>query len=217
MKRSIIFLWLALALVLATANGARAWPDRAPDKATISGPGVEGEVAITDAETLNALKLGATEDFAGGSLPAQKFISAYVVRRWFDGGNFEYGRLTYYPMPRDSRGNQLRGYVYFEDGAQVQGQSPYNKRWFYATVEGDTALKKLLTRLGVALPDTNVDTSSEPVKEAPVGPGTGASNVTPSQQPSAGPFANAVLGAEIAVALIAGAGVLLLLRARAGR
>ena len=217
MKRSIILLWLALVLVLATANRAHAWPDRAPDKATISGPGIEGEVAITDAETLNALKLGAAEDFAGGSIPAPKFISAYVVRRWFDGGNFEYGRLTYYPMPRDSRGNQLRGYVFFEDGAQVQGQSPYNRRWFYATAEGDTTLKKLLTRLGVALPDRNVDTPSEPMKEAPAGPGTGASSVTPSQQPPAGPFASAVLAAEILIALIAGAGVLYFLRARAGR
>ena len=212
MKRSIILLWLALVLVLATANRAHAWPDRAPDKATISGPGIEGEVAITDAETLNALKLGAAEDFAGGSIPAQKFISAYVVRRWFDGGNFEYGRLTYYPMPRDSRGNQLRGYVFFEDGAQVQGQSPYNRRWFYATAEGDTALKKLLTRLGVALPDANGDAGSDlPAK------GSSLVEVTSSVKGPDGSYSNLILAAEILIALGAGAGVLYFLRARAGR
>lgn len=212
MIKSISSLLLAIGLMLMTATLTRAWPEEAPVKATIRGQGIEGEVQITDAEALNALKLGATEDFAHGPIPMPKYANAYVIRRWFYGGGFEFGQITYYPMPRDSRGNQLRGYVFFEDGPQIEGHTSYDKKWFYATPEGDAALKKLLTRLGVALPDANGSAAPEPPARDS-SPAEGA----PSAKGPADSYSTWLLAAEILIALGAGASVLLFLRARAGR
>ena len=204
---SALFIILMLGV---TATIARAWPDQVPTKATISGPGIEGEVQITDVETLKALKLGTSEDFSRGAILAPKVTDGYKIRRWFDDGTFEFGHLTYYPMPNDANGNELIGYVYFQDGRPMEGNTPYNQKWFHATKVGDAALKKLLIRLGVTLPGNAGSTIPVMHNPEPVAPVT-----TSSAQTNSDPFANARLGVEIVVALGAGIGVWILLRRHA--
>ena len=137
---------LLAALLAATTSVARAWPDQPPDKAFISGPGIKGDVEITDKETLTALKLGAIEDFSQGTI-AKPNVSGegYKITRYFYGATFNFATLHYYPDPSGGR-----GYVFFEDGPGLSGDhTAYNGHWFYATPEGDAAMQRLLNQLGV--------------------------------------------------------------------
>ena len=65
MKKTIIALAGVMVFLLAMTGVALAWPNQAPDRATISGPGLKGEIEITDKEVLAALKLGVFEDLEG--------------------------------------------------------------------------------------------------------------------------------------------------------
>ncbi len=134
-------------LLLATATLALAWPEQPPDKATISGPGLKGEVQITDKQVLQTLKLGTLEDLNSASSPIAQGVPGYTIKRWFYGGTFDFARLTYYPMPQGQR-----SYLYWEDGRQMSGDhTPYHKRWVYATATGDAVMQGFLTSLGVSL------------------------------------------------------------------
>jgi len=142
MRHSRLFsMALALGLAAATALPALAWPDQPPDFATIAGPGIVGEVKITDASLLASLALGAVEDFGTGPLAAApKVGEGYVITRYFYGGTFNFARLTYYPAAAGAP-----GYVYFEDGPQLEGShTPYDGRWLYVTASGAAALQKIL-------------------------------------------------------------------------
>jgi hypothetical protein len=152
MKRSRPFsLILALALAAATATVtaglALAWPDQPPDRATISGPGIDGTVEITDPKALAALKLGAMEDLNAGPIaPPRVTGDGYTITRYFDGGTFNFASLRYYPSATG------QGYLYFEDGPQLQGNhTPFNGKWLAATPSGDAAMKQVLNNLGVSL------------------------------------------------------------------
>jgi hypothetical protein len=61
-----------LVLVFLTTGQVLAWPAEPPAKATISGPGLPGEVPITDKKILAALQLGVLEDFDQGIIPTPK-------------------------------------------------------------------------------------------------------------------------------------------------
>lgn len=133
--------------VLLTTGFRLAWPDQPPDRATISGPGIAGVVEITDRNMLDALKLGAFEDFDTGSITAPSVSGeGYQITRYFYGGTFNFGGLIYYPPTA----NAPRGVMQFNDGPQLEGNhTPYNGRWLYATPQGDTAMQKLLVDLNV--------------------------------------------------------------------
>src|SRR5919108_5584670 len=97
----------AIALLTLPAYLALAWPNQPPDKATISGPGLKGEVEITDKAALAALALGTMEDFKQGPIAAPQVGEGYVITRYFYGGTFNFARLHYYPNPSG------RSYLYW--------------------------------------------------------------------------------------------------------
>lgn len=133
---------LAAALVLIAAPLAFAWPDQPPDSAWISGPGLAGEVAITDPAVLSALRLGGIEDF-GAFVPEPASQVRYVIHRLFYDNSFDFGVLTY--VPADG------GYVRFDDGADLSGDhTVYNGHWFRVTAQGQQALTGLLARVAPA-------------------------------------------------------------------
>ena len=142
----VLALALAAATAAVTAGPALAWPDTPPDRATISGPGLAGTVEITDLAALKALKLGAMEDLNAGPIAAPHVTGdGYTITRYF-GGDFTFASLRYYP---EANG---QGYVYWQDGAKLEGsQTPFNNQWLAATPAGDAAMKQLLSRLGVSL------------------------------------------------------------------
>src|SRR5262245_25443732 len=147
-----------LVLFLLTTGVAFAWPDTPPDKATISGPGLAGEVTITDKESLAAQRLGALEDFDQGVIPPPSVGAGYIVTRYFYNGSFNFAQLHYYPSTAG-----LRGYIYFDDGPDLRGDhTPYHQKWLYATAQGDAAMQRLLTQLGATRQgSTNAESTSQ--------------------------------------------------------
>lgn len=144
--RLLYALFLVGTLLALTTATALAWPETPPDKVTISGPGLKGEVEVTDQEILAALSLGAIEDFKQGSIAEPKVGQGYQITRYFYDASFDFGRLRYYPNATSEP-----GYIFFEDGPDLDGdQSQYHSKWFYATPQGDRAMKSVLTGLGIS-------------------------------------------------------------------
>ena len=147
MKKTIIALAGVTVFFLATTGVALAWPNQPPDHATISGPGLKGEIEIADKEVLAALKLGVFEDLASPQREAPPVRGeAYTIRRWFYGGEFNFATLHYYPDP--AGGN---GYVLWDDGPDLTGNhTEYNGQWLPVTPKGEAAMRKLLVSLDIS-------------------------------------------------------------------
>ncbi len=143
----------ALVLMVAWLFAARpafAWPDQPPEHATLSGPGLKGEIEITDQDSLVSLRLGGLEDFDRGVLAAPPPMSGegYQITRYFYDGTFNFAHLTYYPDPAGGP-----GYVHWQDGPDLSGDhTPYDGQWLYATPAGEAALKRLLAGLSASPP-----------------------------------------------------------------
>ncbi len=155
MKKILVAATLVGVLLLTVTGIAFAWPDQPPDRATISGPGLNGEIEITDKDVLAALKLGVFEDLEGPQLEAPQVSGeGYTIRRWFYGGEFNFATLHYYPDPVG--GN---GYIRWDDGPDLTGDhTEYNGQWLRVTPKGETVMRKLLSSLGVSL-----DTRPQPL------------------------------------------------------
>jgi len=137
-------------LAVATTTLALAWPDQPPERAVISGPGITGVAEVTDEQALTVFRLGTLEGF--GSYGAHPSVtppvdSGYRIVRFFDGGEFDFARLTYYPDPSGGRGR-----VYFEDGPMLEGDhTAYDERWLFVKPESEKRLQALLRLLGAGL------------------------------------------------------------------
>ncbi|MBI3242064.1 MAG: hypothetical protein HYZ49_07210 [Chloroflexi bacterium] len=138
-----ILLVLAVLLLPAT-HLALAWPDQPPDAAFISGPGIAGQIEITDKAVLRVLRLGGVEDFAGGPVAEPAAGNYYTITRYFYDGEFNFGVLTYAATPAGS-------YIRFDDGPDLSGNhTEFNGKWFRVTNEGETAIQNLLQTMGVS-------------------------------------------------------------------
>lgn len=158
-KRFGLIFGAAYLLLFLTAARVDAWPNLPPNEATISGPGLQDNVKITAPEVLQILRLGGLEDMSEGVIPKPVVLGeGYKIIRYFEGGDFRFADLTYYP-----NATATRSVVYWEDGPQFQGDhSRYHKQWLYATAQGDAVMQKYLTGLGVKLP-----TAAAPVPATP--------------------------------------------------
>jgi hypothetical protein len=134
--------------LISTTSVALAWPESPPERATISGPGLAGEVEVTDKELLAALSLGTFENFEKGPISTPKVGEGYQITRYFYDASFNFGRLHYYRNPTGGP-----GYIFFEDGPDLVGNhTMYDRKWFYATAQGDKAVQRLLKSLDVLPP-----------------------------------------------------------------
>ena len=170
MKKTILALTSVLVFLLTTTGVALAWPNQPPDRATISGPSLKGEVEITDKDVLAALKLGMFEELAGPQRAAPPVSGeGYTIKLWFYGGEFNFATLHYYPDP--AGGN---GYVRWDDGPDLTGNhTEFNGQWLRVTPRGEAAMRKLLLGLGVSLavkpqPLSSTSISAIDVAAAPV-------------------------------------------------
>lgn len=148
---------LLLTLLVSTAMYAvaLAWPDQPPVKAYISGPGIEGQLQITDSDVLETLRLGELEDLGWGLVNKPPLSGdGFKIIRYFDDGSFRFADLTYYANPKG-----LRSYVYWEDGPMLQGShTPYNRQWLYTNEKGNAALIAYLQKIGARV-DSAVDSA----------------------------------------------------------
>lgn len=131
---------VAIVLVLGVISGARAWPDLPPTKAFMSGPGIKGQVEITDPVVLATLRLGSFEDLTTGAIQSPNVAGdGYDITRYFD-GDFNFAELLYYPGS-----NGAKSYVYWKDGVELSGDhTPFNNQWLYVTAQGDEVMQKFL-------------------------------------------------------------------------
>lgn len=150
-----IALLCTMLVVLVTYTVALAWPDQPPVKAYISGPGIEGQLQITDTDVLETLRLGTLEDLSWGLVKKPRITGeGFKIIRYFDDGNFRFADLTYYANP-----NGTRSYVYWEDGPMLEGDhTPYHRQWLYTNPHGDVTLMAFLAKQGVRV-DWPIDPS----------------------------------------------------------
>lgn len=142
MPRKIVTVLVSAGLLLLGAVSlVQAWPDLPPARAYISGPGLQGQVQITDSHVLEILRLGGLEDFGKGALPApQAGGQPYKIIRYFEGGSFQMGDLTYY-----MRTDGAPGVVYFQDGPMINGdRTPFNNQWFATVPQSDQILQQFI-------------------------------------------------------------------------
>ena len=138
--------WSILLLAVGMLLGAPAALAKGPpDKAVISGPGIAGEIAVTDAAALSDMGLGALEDFQRPLDAPPQTAAGYQIDRFFRSGEtFQpFDRVVYYPPARGERGR-----IFYAGMAVVgYGSSEYDGKWFQATTAGDAAMQALLGRL----------------------------------------------------------------------
>lgn len=166
-KKSTLAVTMAVLMVFGAVSLTLAWPDMPPAKAFISGPGIEGQLQITDQTVLNVLQLGSTEDIKAGTIQKPSVLgNGFKIVRYFDGGGFHFGDLVYYPSTEGAR-----SVVYFEDALNGNdGPSPLHKKWLYATANGDAVLKGYLKGIGATVSDAktapviSVDTAKVDVR-----------------------------------------------------
>lgn len=113
------------------------------NKIVITGPGVEGELEITDQETLNSLSMTRLEDFLHGQLENPPLVGdeGYEMTRYFETGPEQFrpfDKVVYYPVPEEGR-----GYIFY-DGI-IDGSSEYDDHWFNATPEGYATMQRILS------------------------------------------------------------------------
>ena len=142
-------LLIVLALSVVPTAYVFAWPDQPPDSAFISGPGLNGDVPITDVNMLKSLCLGCFEDF-NAVVAEPESQERYTIHRTFYDNTFDFGVLTY--VPADG------GYVRFDDGPDLVGTpTEYNGKWFRVKPEAQTQMTQLL---GTLTPTTSLTSSN---------------------------------------------------------
>ncbi len=141
------------------------------DKVTVSGPGLEVTVEVTDRAALDALALTQFADLREPVEPPANAGSGYTVLRFFRASNVA-GRAArpatlldpaeeiqfqreqgYRPIDRvryhpDAAGG--RGYLFYEH-LNLNVMVPYEGNWYRVTAKGDAAMRRVLSEHGVQL------------------------------------------------------------------
>jgi hypothetical protein len=136
--RSILLLALALTATAALAKGDF-------DRITISGPGLQGEVEVTDRPTLDALgMISLTGSFSEIDAPTAPGNGYEITRSYWDAGRdafIAFDHVMFYPG---------------EDGATpivqyigiMNGSSEYDGDWFQPTEEAARAMDAIVAEHG---------------------------------------------------------------------
>lgn len=121
-----------------------------PDKITVTGPGLPGEIEITDSQTVDSFSMGKFVDFNTPINEPNGLDVGYEITRWYRVGGTALkaiDRFDYYANPR---GNN--GYVFYEgiiDKMFIYGGSPNDGKWFRVTEGGELAMRQIFTEYGV--------------------------------------------------------------------
>ncbi|HLO32465.1 MAG TPA: hypothetical protein VK249_25165 [Anaerolineales bacterium] len=143
-KQVSLTLLIVMAFSLLPLGGAEA---KEVVKVTIAGPGLNGQVELTDTESLKVIReLG----FADESYePASQETNSYFEIRMAIGDGTQIvatGIYHYYPASAEHP-----GYLYYADG--INAWSSRDGQYFLLPKDTEEALDGLLVNLGAALPD----------------------------------------------------------------
>jgi hypothetical protein len=108
-----------------------------------------GEVEVTDRKAIEELGMAEFENVGLGAVEAPSVEGGYHITRYYqdDNGTYQaFDKVRYYPLPSGEP-----GYVFYV--GIVNGSGPYDGKWYRATLRGDKAMRRVLTQLGVTLPD----------------------------------------------------------------
>ena len=148
--KTIRFL-LCLTLVLAVAGAAflpHADAKGPADKITITGPGLDEMIEVTDPATAEALSMTMIEDFRYFIDVPERLGPGYELTRYYrlENGTYQpFDQVAYYP---DLYGGS--GYVNYI--GIVNGWSDYDGKWFRARDEADEVIRQVLFEHDVLLP-----------------------------------------------------------------
>jgi hypothetical protein len=217
----------AILLFAATTALVLAWPNQPPDKVLIGGPGIEGQVEVTDESAREIFRLGVLEDLDDYNADRTVSVQAgtgYKIVRFFYGGQFNFAQLTYYRNPSGGR-----GYLFWEDGPDLTGDgTAYNKTWLYTKPDAEQKLRALLKQLGAKLDETapaddtvgspasaKANASSDPARPRGA-PQRSQANAVQTTAPSGlAPFSPVMIGLLLgAVGMLGTAGLFLVRRGR---
>lgn len=141
---------LLLLVVLTSGVASAKGP---PDKVTLRGPGLPGEVEITVQHTLQSFAMGEVVDFETELKAPGQLEGGYEMTRWYRIGGSSWlkaiDHFVYYPDPSGQR-----GYIFYAgiiDKTFIYGGSPHDNQWFRATEAGEQVFLKLLTEAGVSI------------------------------------------------------------------
>ena len=145
MRKGIVLLAIAIGVgLLAPAPGALA--KGPPAKVVISGPGLEKELELTDAKTMNVLGMATFEDVETVAYPEATLTSVYVITRYFrDGGVYRPFDQVLYAVGN----SRTQGYVYYV--GIYNGWGPYDNKWFATHRDSEDVLRNVLIKNGAKL------------------------------------------------------------------
>jgi hypothetical protein len=154
----------------------------APVRVSITGPGIDGEIVVTEPELLEALGLYQFNDLARRiDAPAEPPSNGYRIYRYMMDGESSWDSLTYYPDPAGGL-----GWLYFDGLNPAIGSTQGQGEWYRPSEAGAAAMRQILTDAGVL-----------------------ASATSASPGGLARPIALPIIFATLMVALIAGGAFLL--------
>lgn len=150
---------LSVALMLVSATLTLAWPGGAPAKVIIGGPGIRGNVEVTESVLLDGLGTEQLVDYNQRVSPAPQLGTGFKLPRYMDGqGSVFIDQLIYYPHPGSGRG------VVLYQGSESSGGEAFRGYYYYATPQGNAAMRKLIQKLGGSLNESQVGASGVSVK-----------------------------------------------------
>ena len=131
---------LTIALSLSLLIFSVALAKGPPSKVTISGPGLAGEVEITDPDQLLAFSFFQFENIARKIEPPPTIGEGYVVTRYAQDGTklVAWDRVIYYPGASGEVG------IVFLEGIIGSSASEFDGYWYWASRDGDTVMRKIL-------------------------------------------------------------------------
>jgi hypothetical protein len=144
---------IVLVVVLLLASASIAFAKGPMDKVVITGPGLKGEIVITDLPTRDALGYLGAIDLARGAIPKPNVSNGYhVVGYIFDGATYKaWEGYTYYP---DAAG--AMSYIDYEGLVDPNMSSEFDGRWYYATSEADRALRDVIAKNATPAPNSSL-------------------------------------------------------------
>jgi len=152
MKAKIIILFTILLLLFSIETVAAKGP---PGKLVISGPGLKGELVITDPVLLDHFWMSKFIDFDNQIDEPRGIKDGYEITRYYPVGTGlkAIDKFVYYPHPGGEGGS-----IFYEgiiDKMFIYGGSPFDGQWYNVTEEGDPVIRKILGEHGVRFADSS--------------------------------------------------------------
>jgi hypothetical protein len=140
MKRASPSFLLFTLIAALTLNPLRAVLAKGPPyKVTISGPGIQGRIVVTDPQLLDAFAIYGFNDLERRIDPPQVELGGgYRITRYAD-EETAWDYLTYYLNPAGGL-----GYLFFDGLDPSIGTTQGQGMWYLPSEDGDAAMKRIL-------------------------------------------------------------------------